>query len=97
MEWGLEMASTFRETSTNYCSDAGMMSVTSNERRWINKLLRLATANPSDVRVVASPESNDGYICCHLPSGWLKISPPRKMTLTDEQRAAARARLAQSR
>lgn len=91
------MANAFRETATNYCSDTGRMSVTSNERRWINKLRRLAETNPDDVRLVAVPESNDGYICCHVPSGWLKITPPRKMNLTDEQRADIRARLANSR
>lgn len=39
------------------------------------------------------PETNDGCIYASVPSQWLKIAPPRKLSYTDEQREAMGERL----
>ena len=47
-------------------------------------------SHPDDVDFV---ENSDGSICGHVPLKWLKISPPRKVELTDEQKAERSERM----
>lgn len=79
------------ETSCAYTDS--VMFVSTDERRMINRILRFAEAHPGDVEILARPENNDGCLYCKLPSKWLKITPPAKRELTDEQKAAMVERL----
>lgn len=76
----------YRETAFNYCSDQPYAHFSSDERKMISRVLKLAEANPGSVEIIKSPEENGGAIYCRIPKTWLRISPPRKMQLTDEQR-----------
>lgn len=73
------------ETCFNYC-DLKVAFFSSNERRWINKIHRLKEQNPEEVEIIREPEENDGCIYCRLPASWLKVSPPRTLNLSEEQR-----------
>ena len=42
-------------------------------------------------------ENEDGSICGHIPLTWLKVSPPRKVLLTEEQKKARAERLQKAR
>ena len=80
------------ETCFNYTDrDRGYFS--SDERRHINKVLKLKEKHPDDVRIIKMPEENDGCIYAELPSCWLKISPPVKRELTEEERQEIADRL----
>ena len=70
--------------------------VSSDHQKWINKIRKLAEQYPDDVTMKNRPEENDGCICATMPSEWLRISPPRKVEMTEEQKAelAERLRLA---
>ena len=84
------------ETCFNYTEkEHGFFS--SDERKHINKVLKLKESHPDDVRIIKIPEENDGCIYAELPSSWLKISPPRKTELTDEKRAELAKRMKQIR
>ena len=64
------------ETCFNYTEkEHGFFS--SDERRYITKIRKLATKYPEQVRIIAEPENNDGCIYCELPTSWLKIIPKR--------------------
>lgn len=81
------------DTGFSYCaSDWAYMS--SDEPRWKNHMRRLAEEHPDEVIIIAEPETNNGYLCAKFPPKWLRIAPPRQITMTDEQRAnlSARAR-----
>ena len=79
------------ETSVTYTSTTAFFS--SDEKRWINRIRKLKESNPDEVRILEEPENNDGCIYATVPSNWLKISPPRKLSYTDEQREAMGERL----
>lgn len=64
----------------------------SNERRWINHIKRLAEKNPECV-ILAEPESNHGFIYAQMPTSWLKVKPPKKIEMSEEQRAALADRM----
>lgn len=84
------------ETCFNYC-DKDHAFFSSDEQRWINKIKKLLEEHPDEMRLLASPETNDGCIYVELPSSWLKIQPKRKSYMTEEQKDALRERLAQAR
>lgn len=79
------------ETSCSY-TDA-VMFFSSDERKWISKIRRMAETNPSEVIILRQPEENDGCIYAKLPSEYLKIAPKRHIELSDEQREARAERL----
>lgn len=56
-----------------------------------SKLLKLAENNPSDVKIVV--ENKDGSVFAHIPINYIKISPPKK--ISDEQREKASERFRQ--
>lgn len=80
------------ETCLNYCQTE-IAYFSSDERKWINRVHKLKEQYPDEVRIIAEPDNNDGCIYCELPAKWLKVNPPRKMDLTDEQRRDVAKRL----
>lgn len=87
----------FKETSVGYITDERHATFSSSETKWINKITKLYEKHPDKVEIIYTPESNNGTIYAHVPKSWLKISPPRQVNYTDEQRAAMAERLAAAR
>lgn len=56
-----------------------------------NSMKRQYKKRPEDVTEFV--ENKDGSICCHVPVNWIKVSPPRKVVLTDEERQKISERL----
>ena len=83
-----------KETVFECAGESTVATITSNEQKWINKINKLASQRPGDVEIVYIPEDNYGYILAHVPKTFIKLSPPRAVNYTDEQRAAAAERMA---
>lgn len=81
------------ETCFNYCEDNGWAFMSSNERRWINRLQKYSTEKPSECLILKRPEENGGHIYAKVPQSWLYVRPPIKRELTEEQRLAGAERL----
>ena len=78
------------ETSMSYTGK--QLYVSSDERKWINKIHKLREQYPSVVTILAEPEDNDGCIYARInDTSWLKLSPKRQMS--EESKAAAAARM----
>lgn len=84
----------FKETSIDLLSVDNHATFCSSETKWINKILKLKEAYPDKVDIRYRPEDNDGMIVSHIPKSWIKVSPPRKRNMTEEQRVALAERLA---
>ena len=84
------------ETGCHY-TDKEKMWISTDERWLINRILRFRANHPDDVHVIKFPEENDGCLYCTVPTNWLKITPPTKRNLSDEQRVAAGQRLKNAR
>ena len=69
------------------------MWVSSDQQKMINRVRKLAEAYPDQVTVLNQPEQNDGCIYAKMPADWLKLSPPRKIEMTDQQKAELAERL----
>lgn len=82
------------ETCFNYCSrEAGYFS--SNEQRWITRILKLKDQYPELVTILKMPEDNNGIIYAKMPVTFLRLQGPAKYS--EETIQASRARLAEIR
>lgn len=87
----------FKETAFEYIDVDDQATFFSAERRWINKMIKLSEQFPDEVKIQHMPEDNDGVILVHLPKSWLKVSPKKKMNLSEEQREIRAERIAAAR
>lgn len=83
------------ETTVEYTGDR--MYVTSDYQNVIRKIRKLKEQHPDEVKIDYEPEKNDGCICAWLPTKWLRIAPPPKRELTDEQKQELNRRLSLAR
>lgn len=58
---------------------------------WKNRLAKLAREHPDQVEHLIT--NLDGSVVYHVPKAWVKISPPRKINMSEEQKAASVERL----
>ncbi len=65
----------------------------SDERKWITRIRKLAERFPDKVIILKQPEENDGCIYARLPQDFMKIAPKRVVNFTDEQIAMLTERL----
>ena len=78
-----------RETALNSYAKGTTCQLFSEERKWINKALRLAEKYPDEVKLLTyDPEY--GSILIEAPIKWMKFSPTKKVS--EEQRKAASER-----
>lgn len=84
------------ETSCTY-TDKDRMYLSTDERRLITRILRFHEKHPDDVTILKRPEENDGCLYCIVPPSWLKITPPVKRELTEEQRQVMMERMMKAR
>ena len=83
----------FKETCIEYIDVDKYATFCSSERKWINKIYKLKDKYPNEVHIEVSEEDNDGMIIAHIPKSWMKVSPPKQMNLTEEQKAARAERM----
>ena len=79
------------ETCCEYTDS--VMWVSTDERRMITRMIKLIAEHPDETETIKRPEENDGCLYCKVPSTWLKIAPPVKREMSDEQKAAASQRM----
>lgn len=82
-----------KETIINYNNEESTAQVFTYHRALQNKLNKLIGVNP-DISVLRRGDEWAEYI---VPKAWIKVSPPRQVNYTDDQRAAMAERLAAAR
>lgn len=87
----------FKETCVEYLDIDKYATFCSSERKWINKIYKLKEKYPNEVHIEVSEEENDGMIIAHIPKSWMKVSPPKKVNYTEEQKAALAERMRKAR
>lgn len=74
------------ELSINYLSEDGHAVISTDERKWVNRIYKLAEEHPDEVEITTV--FKDGFVTAHIPKSWIKVKPPAKRSLTEEQREA---------
>ncbi len=80
------------ETACEYMDDR-VMRVSTDEKKWKTRFLKWAEEYPEEVEIIAKPEENDGCLYLKCPASWLRMRPPIKRNLTEEQRQAISERM----
>ena len=66
-----------------------------NNTKFKSKVKKLAEQYPDEVQVVV--ENKDGSIVAHVPVSYIKVSAPRRVNYTDEQKKKFAENLLQAR
>ena len=82
-----------RETIITYNQEEDVAEVFTYHRALQNKLNKLVGVN-QDIKVLRQDDECATY---SVPKSWIKVSPPRQVNYSDEQRAAMAERLAAAR
>lgn len=86
------------ETAMGYLTeDEGRAWFSSDEKKWKKRIMKLAEEYPEQVKITVYPEDNDGCINAWIPAKWIRVKPPVKRNLTEEQRMAMSERLKKAR
>lgn len=80
------------ETAVNYLEDR-VMYMSTDETKWKRRIEQWAKEYPEECEITVRPENNDGCMCAKMPAGWLRIRPPIKRNMTEEQRSAIAERM----
>jgi hypothetical protein len=83
------------ETCCNYTGEWAYFS--SDEKKWRNKIERLAKEYPDEVQIIRHAEDNDGCVYAKIPASYMKIQPKKRCNMSDEERVALAERLRKSR
>lgn len=76
-----------QETIINFNEEEGTARVYTFNRALQNRLARLAADRPEDCRVDPDERlSIDGAMAYIVPKKWIKVSPPRQFSMTEEKR-----------
>ena len=86
-----------RETAYDWTSRDDAAFLSSNDPKVIKKIEEYASEHPNEVTILQQPHKNGGYLMASIPKSWIRIKPPNKKNLTDEQREVLRKRLEKTR
>lgn len=84
-----------RENVVEFYENDKQATFSFTQGRLITKIRKLAKEYPDECKILA--ENKDGSIYGHIPAKWLKVSPPKKRELTEEERDELRTRFARLR
>ena len=84
------------ETCIEYC-EPGYAYISSDEKRWITCITKLAKERPDECIIMYPPETNHGIIYAKFPQKWVRVRPPKQVVMSDEDRANLAQRLLDSR
>ena len=65
--------------------------VTLSQGRYKTKVEKLAKERPDECKILA--RNPDGTILAHVPTSWVKISPPRKVEMSEDRKEELRKQL----
>ena len=85
------------ENMIEFISGTRTATVTFTNKKHINRIKSVYKERKDEFKYFV--ENSDGSICAKIPLKWIKINPgsKEKRVMTEEQREAARARLAEAR
>ena len=85
------------ENAIEWLDSRDKATVTLHGGRLKNRVMRLAEEYPDEVEIRREPDGNGGFLVAKIPVKWVKITPPRRLELTDEQKEALAERLSVAR
>ena len=92
----MRLSPTEQETICNYNEEEAEASVYTHNKALMNKLHRLADQYPDACKLIKTCHEGRAVEYA-VPKRWIKVTPPRKVSMTEEKKAEIAARLRQAR
>lgn len=73
-----------KENSIEWITNDQTATVTLSQPKYINRVLKLKENDPDSVEIIASPETNNGFLVAHIRLNRVRIDTKR--ALSDEER-----------
>lgn len=80
------------ETGCSYQGEEKKAYFSSSEKKWITRIKKLMDKYPGEVEVIREPDENDGCLYAKIPKEWFRISPPKQLNVSDEERQKRKER-----
>lgn len=84
-----------RENAIEFYENEKTATFSFTQGRYISKIKKLAKQYPDECQILA--ENQDGSIYGHIPTKWVKVSPPRKVEMSEERKEMGRKYLQMAR
>jgi len=84
----------YRENAIEFYADEKTATVSFTQGRYITRIKKLAEKYPDECRIMA--ENKDGSIVAHIPTKWVKISPPKQISEETRERLSEQLRRSMS-
>lgn len=68
----------FNDNTIEFLKDHERATVSFSQGRYKSRIRKLAKERPGECQIVS--ENKDGSLCAHIPTSWVKISPPAART-----------------
>lgn len=81
------------ENAIEWLDSRDKATVTLHGGRLKNRVMKLAEDYPDEIEVRREPGENGGFLVAKIPVKWVKLTPPRRLELTDERKEELMARL----
>ena len=83
------------ENAIEFIKHSKRATVTFSQGRYISRIKKLAEKYPEECEIVAINKSTGEResICTHIPTAWIRITPPAVRELTEEQKEELTRRL----
>lgn len=81
-----------KENVIEFLKDSKMATVTFSQGQYIGRVKRLAEKCPDEVEIMELPETNNGYLVAHIPTRYIKINPPMRLTEKERERRREHAK-----
>lgn len=78
------------ENTIEFQKDSTTATVTFTQGRYKNRIRKLADDRPDECNIIA--ENEDGSLCAHIPTEWIRINPSVRLTEEQRQQRAERLR-----
>lgn len=79
-----------RENSIEFYADDKTTTVSFTQGRYITRIRKLAEKYPDECQITA--ENKDGSIVAHIPTKWVRISPPKQISEETKEKLAEQLR-----
>lgn len=76
------------ENTIEFYKNDKQASVTFSQGRFITKIRKLSEKYPDKCRILS--ENKDGSILAHIPTNWVKIGPPKRVSEKNRKMASDR-------
>ena len=85
------------ENSIEFLTGDKTATISVSNKRFVNRLRKLFFDGEHGQEMLRFTENADGSLYCVVPLSWVRVSPPARREITEQEKEVLRERLAEAR